>query len=85
MSEKYGLLSVCSLSNSNYFTSAKKCRNKSCIIDFMSTKMEIALVSFKKLHFPKKVLQINYFISKTCLTIQIDFNEVMITGRLNIT
>ena len=41
------------LSNSNYFTSAKKCRLESSIIDFMSAKMEIPSAIFKKLYFPK--------------------------------
>ena len=42
-----------SLSNSNYLMSAKKCRCKSCIIDFTSAKMEFALAIFKKMYFSK--------------------------------
>ena len=49
-----------SLSNSNYFTSAKKCRRESCIIDFTSAKMEIASAISKKLYFPK------YSIKRCC-------------------
>ena len=60
MSDKYVLLSVCSLSNSNYFTSAKKCQHQSCIIDFTSAKMEIATAIFRKLYFPK------YSIKRCC-------------------
>ena len=41
-----------SLSNSNHFTSAKKCRRESCIIDFMSAKMEFASAIFKNCIFP---------------------------------
>ena len=41
-----------SLSNSNYFMSAKKCRHKSCIIDFVLAKMEFASAILKKLYFP---------------------------------
>ena len=39
-----------SLSNSNYFTPAKKRRRKSCIIDLMSAKMEFpsAIFNFQK-------------------------------------
>ena len=50
----------CSLSNSNYFMSAKKCRRESCIIDFMLGKMEFAMAIFKKLHFLK------YSIKRCC-------------------
>ena len=37
----------------NYFTSAKKCRHESCIIDFTSAKMEFASAIFKKMYFAK--------------------------------
>ena len=50
------MLQLCcnsSLSNSNYFTLAKKCRRESCIIDFMSTKMKFALAILKKMYFSK--------------------------------
>ena len=53
-------VSTVSLSNSNYFTSAKKCRRKSCIIDFTSAKMEFASAIFKKLYFSK------YSIKRCC-------------------
>ena len=43
---------IYSLSNSNHFTSAKKCRRESCIIDFMSAKMEFASAIFKNCIFP---------------------------------
>ena len=43
---------IYSLSNSNHFTSAKKCRRESCIIDFMSPKIEFALAIFKNCIFP---------------------------------
>ena len=46
-----------SLSNSNYFTSAKKCRRESCIIDFMSTKMEFLKFS-KNCIFPNIQLKV---------------------------
>ena len=49
-----------SLSNSNYFMSAKKCRCESCIIDFTSAKMEITSAIFKKSYFPK------YSIKRCC-------------------
>ena len=42
-----------SLSNSNYFTSAKSCRGESCITNFTSAKMEFASAIFKKLYFSK--------------------------------
>ena len=50
------LLTCCSffsLSNSNYFTPAKKCWRESCIIDFTSAKMEFASAIFKKLYLSK--------------------------------
>ena len=50
VNESYWLYS---LSNSNYFTSAKKCRRESCIIDFTSAKMEFASAIFKKMYFSK--------------------------------
>ena len=43
---------VISLSNSNHFTSAKKCRRESCIMDFTSAKMEFASAIFKNCIFP---------------------------------
>ena len=49
-----------SLSNSNYFTLVKRCWHKSCIMDFMSTKMEFASAIFKKLYFSK------YSIKRCC-------------------
>ena len=49
-----------SLSNSNYFTSSKKCRRESCIMDFTSAKMEFAPAIFKKLHCS------NYSIKRCC-------------------
>ena len=75
-----------SLSNSNYFTSAKKCQCESCVIDFISAKMKFALAIFKKLSFSK------YLIKRCCkqlLFVVADytnrsFNGVMITGRLSI-
>ena len=42
-----------SLSNSDHFTSTKKCWRESCIIDFTSAKMEFASTIFKKLYFSK--------------------------------
>ena len=39
--------------NSNYFTSASKCRREKCIIDFTSAKMEFASLIFKKMYFYK--------------------------------
>ena len=47
-----------SLSNSNYFTSAKKCQHESCIIDFTSAKMEFTSAIFKKLCFPNIQLKV---------------------------
>ena len=44
---------MCNLCNSNYFTSAKKCRRESCIIEFASAKIEFASAIFKKLYFSK--------------------------------
>ena len=49
-----------SLSNSNHFTSAKRCRRESCIIDFTSAKMEFASAIFKKLYSSK------YSIKRCC-------------------
>ena len=49
-----------SLSNSNYFASAKKCWRKSCIIDFKSAKIEFTSAIFKKLYFSK------YLIKRCC-------------------
>ena len=49
-----------SLSNSIYFTLAKKYRQKSCIIGFTSAKMEFASAVFKKLYFSK------YSIKRCC-------------------
>ena len=46
-----------SLSNSNYFTSTKKCRRGSCIMDFTSAKMEFASAIFKKLYFFKYIFK----------------------------
>ena len=37
----------------HYFTSAKKCLHKSCMIDFTSAKVEFTLAIFKKLYFSK--------------------------------
>ena len=51
--ESLSLDYITSLSNKNYFTSAKKCRRESCIIDFTSAKMEFASAIFKKLYFSK--------------------------------
>ena len=78
-----------SLSNSNYFTSAKKCRRKSCIMDFRSAKMEFTLAIFKKLYFSKYSIkrcckQIT-FIQKLVWPYKEVLNGVMITGRLSIT
>ena len=42
-----------SLSNTSYFTSAKKCWRKSCTIDFTSAKMEFASTIFKTFYFSK--------------------------------
>ena len=43
----------CSLPNSNYFTSAKKCRRESCIMDLTSAKKEFASAIFKIFYFSK--------------------------------
>ena len=51
---------VFSLSNSNNFTTAKKCRRESCIIDFTSAKMEFTSAIFKTLYFSK------YSIKRCC-------------------
>ena len=48
-----GNKSNCSLSNSDYFTSAKKCRRKSFIINFTLAKMEFMSAIFKKMYFSK--------------------------------
>ena len=49
-----------SLSNSNYFKSAKTCQRKSSVIDFTSAKIEFTSAIFKKLYFPK------YLIKRRC-------------------
>ena len=48
---------ICSLSNSNYFTSAKKCRRESYIMDFTWAKMEFGSAIFKKLSFSKSSIE----------------------------
>ena len=55
---------------SNYFTSAKKCRRESCIMDFTSAKMEFASTIFKNCIFPNIQLKGDLHL-KTCLTIEI--------------
>ena len=83
------VMAFSSLSNSNYFTLAKKCRRESYVMDFTSAKMEFMLAIFKKLYFSK------YSIKRCCKQIisiqklvwpykQV-LNGVMITGRLSIT
>ena len=49
-----------SLSNSNYFKSAKTCQRESSVIDFTSAKIEFTSAIFKKLYFPK------YLIKRRC-------------------
>ena len=46
-----------SLSNSNYFKSAKMCRRESSVIDFTSAKIEFTSAIFKKLYFPKYLIK----------------------------
>ena len=41
------------LERPNYFMLAKKCRHESCVINFLSAKMEFASAIFKKLYFSK--------------------------------
>ena len=48
---RHKIWSLSSLSNSNYFTSAKKCQCKSCVINFTSAKVEFASASFKNFYF----------------------------------
>ena len=45
-------LPIHSLSNSNYFMLAKKCQCESCVIDFMSAKMEFVSEFSKNCIFP---------------------------------
>ena len=47
----------CSLSNSNYFKSAKTCQRESSVIDFTSAKIEFTSAIFKKLYFPKYLIK----------------------------
>ena len=46
-----------SLSNSNYFKSAKTCPRESSVIDFTSAKIEFTSAIFKKLYFPKYLIK----------------------------
>ena len=46
-----------SLSNSNYFKSAKTCQRESSVIDFTSAKIEFTSAIFKKLYFPKYLIK----------------------------
>ena len=79
----------CSLSNSDYFTSAKKCWCKSCIKDFTSAKMEFASAISKKLYFSSIQLKgvVNRLSSfkNLCDHTNRFLMGVMIIGRLSLT
>ena len=47
----HAIVCIFSLSNSNYFTAAKKCQHESCIKDFTSAKMEFMSAISKIFYF----------------------------------